>query len=268
MIRRPPRSTHCISSAASDVYKRQDLKQCHIQFEFDWQSIQQEIFFKFICNQSQIEYHEVKVEEQGFMAGLKEQIELCYSDIIISNKNSALHIFFGNAEDKECKECINYINIMLNCSNFWVFMKQDTIQQFEKKIRENPLFQKCNFNQIVHICMYIFRTNLKLVFIINKIQIEHPFLENFQNFYNNFIRINKFHMQTTSNSQYQLVSHKLAQNQILTQEEINKLIKLYNLSSIIEGGEGLECMQGARDDLVSRAKQSSYQVLELSLIHI
>eukprot|EP00826_Nyctotherus_ovalis_P007333 TRINITY_DN11821_c0_g1_i6.p1 TRINITY_DN11821_c0_g1~~TRINITY_DN11821_c0_g1_i6.p1 ORF type:complete len:153 (-),score=36.26 TRINITY_DN11821_c0_g1_i6:104-538(-) len=27
MIRRPPRSTHCISSAASDVYKRQDLPQ-------------------------------------------------------------------------------------------------------------------------------------------------------------------------------------------------------------------------------------------------
>eukprot|EP00826_Nyctotherus_ovalis_P062752 TRINITY_DN9133_c0_g2_i4.p1 TRINITY_DN9133_c0_g2~~TRINITY_DN9133_c0_g2_i4.p1 ORF type:complete len:155 (+),score=60.02 TRINITY_DN9133_c0_g2_i4:70-465(+) len=26
MIRRPPRSTHCISSAASDVYKRQPLK--------------------------------------------------------------------------------------------------------------------------------------------------------------------------------------------------------------------------------------------------
>ena len=25
MIRRPPRSTHCISSAASDVYKRQPL---------------------------------------------------------------------------------------------------------------------------------------------------------------------------------------------------------------------------------------------------
>ncbi len=25
MIRRPPRSTHCISSAASSVYKRQDL---------------------------------------------------------------------------------------------------------------------------------------------------------------------------------------------------------------------------------------------------
>ena len=26
MIRRPPRSTHCISSAASDVYKRQNLE--------------------------------------------------------------------------------------------------------------------------------------------------------------------------------------------------------------------------------------------------
>eukprot|EP00826_Nyctotherus_ovalis_P061551 TRINITY_DN8769_c0_g1_i5.p1 TRINITY_DN8769_c0_g1~~TRINITY_DN8769_c0_g1_i5.p1 ORF type:complete len:182 (-),score=9.52 TRINITY_DN8769_c0_g1_i5:444-968(-) len=31
MIRRPPRSTHCISSAASDVYKRQMLCQVHIQ---------------------------------------------------------------------------------------------------------------------------------------------------------------------------------------------------------------------------------------------
>ena len=28
MIRRPPRSTHCISSAASDVYKRQSLTLC------------------------------------------------------------------------------------------------------------------------------------------------------------------------------------------------------------------------------------------------
>ena len=31
MIRRPPRSTHCISSAASDVYKRQDIS-------FKWDS--------------------------------------------------------------------------------------------------------------------------------------------------------------------------------------------------------------------------------------
>eukprot|EP00825_Cyclidium_porcatum_P014928 TRINITY_DN18185_c0_g1_i1.p1 TRINITY_DN18185_c0_g1~~TRINITY_DN18185_c0_g1_i1.p1 ORF type:complete len:118 (-),score=10.60 TRINITY_DN18185_c0_g1_i1:167-520(-) len=30
MIRRPPRSTHCISSAASDVYKRQTLLLYHI----------------------------------------------------------------------------------------------------------------------------------------------------------------------------------------------------------------------------------------------
>ena len=32
MIRRPPRSTHCISSAASDVYKRQGPT-LHILFE-------------------------------------------------------------------------------------------------------------------------------------------------------------------------------------------------------------------------------------------
>eukprot|EP00826_Nyctotherus_ovalis_P014698 TRINITY_DN14112_c0_g1_i2.p1 TRINITY_DN14112_c0_g1~~TRINITY_DN14112_c0_g1_i2.p1 ORF type:complete len:105 (+),score=23.50 TRINITY_DN14112_c0_g1_i2:22-315(+) len=31
MIRRPPRSTHCISSAASDVYKRQILFQRNIR---------------------------------------------------------------------------------------------------------------------------------------------------------------------------------------------------------------------------------------------
>eukprot|EP00826_Nyctotherus_ovalis_P061470 TRINITY_DN8752_c0_g1_i13.p1 TRINITY_DN8752_c0_g1~~TRINITY_DN8752_c0_g1_i13.p1 ORF type:complete len:149 (-),score=50.02 TRINITY_DN8752_c0_g1_i13:292-711(-) len=29
MIRRPPRSTHCISSAASDVYKRQVIEAAH-----------------------------------------------------------------------------------------------------------------------------------------------------------------------------------------------------------------------------------------------
>ena len=29
MIRRPPRSTHCISSAASDVYKRQAFNNAH-----------------------------------------------------------------------------------------------------------------------------------------------------------------------------------------------------------------------------------------------
>ena len=33
MIRRPPRSTHCISSAASDVYKRQASK------DLDWSAI-------------------------------------------------------------------------------------------------------------------------------------------------------------------------------------------------------------------------------------
>eukprot|EP00825_Cyclidium_porcatum_P001406 TRINITY_DN10640_c0_g1_i1.p7 TRINITY_DN10640_c0_g1~~TRINITY_DN10640_c0_g1_i1.p7 ORF type:complete len:153 (+),score=18.25 TRINITY_DN10640_c0_g1_i1:82-540(+) len=33
MIRRPPRSTHCISSAASDVYKRQYQRRVHGSFE-------------------------------------------------------------------------------------------------------------------------------------------------------------------------------------------------------------------------------------------
>eukprot|EP00969_Alexandrium_andersonii_P319537 14116038-Alexandrium_andersonii.AAC.1 len=33
MIRRPPRSTRCISSAASDVYKRQDQQRAPVQDE-------------------------------------------------------------------------------------------------------------------------------------------------------------------------------------------------------------------------------------------
>eukprot|EP00826_Nyctotherus_ovalis_P017460 TRINITY_DN15149_c0_g1_i1.p1 TRINITY_DN15149_c0_g1~~TRINITY_DN15149_c0_g1_i1.p1 ORF type:complete len:129 (-),score=44.14 TRINITY_DN15149_c0_g1_i1:129-491(-) len=34
MIRRPPRSTHCISSAASDVYKRQAVDAKMFQYRF------------------------------------------------------------------------------------------------------------------------------------------------------------------------------------------------------------------------------------------
>eukprot|EP00825_Cyclidium_porcatum_P020974 TRINITY_DN23544_c0_g1_i1.p2 TRINITY_DN23544_c0_g1~~TRINITY_DN23544_c0_g1_i1.p2 ORF type:complete len:199 (+),score=29.35 TRINITY_DN23544_c0_g1_i1:97-693(+) len=36
MIRRPPRSTHCISSAASDVYKRQYQRRVHGMFHNTW----------------------------------------------------------------------------------------------------------------------------------------------------------------------------------------------------------------------------------------
>ena len=36
MIRRPPRSTHCISSAASDVYKRQELDLLTNEFNIKW----------------------------------------------------------------------------------------------------------------------------------------------------------------------------------------------------------------------------------------
>eukprot|EP00826_Nyctotherus_ovalis_P057641 TRINITY_DN788_c0_g3_i2.p1 TRINITY_DN788_c0_g3~~TRINITY_DN788_c0_g3_i2.p1 ORF type:complete len:112 (-),score=11.80 TRINITY_DN788_c0_g3_i2:121-432(-) len=44
MIRRPPRSTHCISSAASDVYKRQLLSLSN------WVWISCEHFFKFFTD--------------------------------------------------------------------------------------------------------------------------------------------------------------------------------------------------------------------------
>eukprot|EP00825_Cyclidium_porcatum_P040651 TRINITY_DN5191_c0_g1_i1.p2 TRINITY_DN5191_c0_g1~~TRINITY_DN5191_c0_g1_i1.p2 ORF type:complete len:125 (+),score=14.24 TRINITY_DN5191_c0_g1_i1:68-442(+) len=42
MSRRPPRSTHCISSAASDVYKRQWYDFVHFLFYFSY------LFFPFV----------------------------------------------------------------------------------------------------------------------------------------------------------------------------------------------------------------------------
>eukprot|EP00826_Nyctotherus_ovalis_P061172 TRINITY_DN8675_c0_g3_i1.p1 TRINITY_DN8675_c0_g3~~TRINITY_DN8675_c0_g3_i1.p1 ORF type:complete len:109 (-),score=14.41 TRINITY_DN8675_c0_g3_i1:1-306(-) len=42
MIRRPPRSTHCISSAASDVYKRQ-------VHEFLLKSLECHVILSFLC---------------------------------------------------------------------------------------------------------------------------------------------------------------------------------------------------------------------------
>jgi len=44
MIRRPPRSTHCISSAASDVYKRQDDEERRDLLNFDPQDATVEIW--------------------------------------------------------------------------------------------------------------------------------------------------------------------------------------------------------------------------------
>eukprot|EP00826_Nyctotherus_ovalis_P057270 TRINITY_DN7822_c0_g2_i1.p1 TRINITY_DN7822_c0_g2~~TRINITY_DN7822_c0_g2_i1.p1 ORF type:complete len:167 (-),score=53.67 TRINITY_DN7822_c0_g2_i1:182-655(-) len=43
MIRRPPRSTHCISSAASDVYKRQVHNQRRVLEQFNWKMMSKEI---------------------------------------------------------------------------------------------------------------------------------------------------------------------------------------------------------------------------------
>eukprot|EP00825_Cyclidium_porcatum_P018647 TRINITY_DN21236_c0_g1_i1.p2 TRINITY_DN21236_c0_g1~~TRINITY_DN21236_c0_g1_i1.p2 ORF type:complete len:153 (+),score=34.46 TRINITY_DN21236_c0_g1_i1:142-600(+) len=63
MIRRPPRSTHCISSAASDVYKRQ--KQSSLNPSNAWQAPQDRI-------QSQLP--EQKLSNSSIMITLNQQI--------------------------------------------------------------------------------------------------------------------------------------------------------------------------------------------------
>eukprot|EP00825_Cyclidium_porcatum_P017841 TRINITY_DN20501_c0_g1_i1.p1 TRINITY_DN20501_c0_g1~~TRINITY_DN20501_c0_g1_i1.p1 ORF type:complete len:171 (-),score=47.50 TRINITY_DN20501_c0_g1_i1:105-617(-) len=54
MIRRPPRSTHCISSAASDVYKRQYQRRVHGEKKINQQELRQFRFHqkKFMQQQS------------------------------------------------------------------------------------------------------------------------------------------------------------------------------------------------------------------------
>eukprot|EP00825_Cyclidium_porcatum_P045259 TRINITY_DN6828_c0_g1_i4.p2 TRINITY_DN6828_c0_g1~~TRINITY_DN6828_c0_g1_i4.p2 ORF type:complete len:107 (+),score=33.68 TRINITY_DN6828_c0_g1_i4:77-397(+) len=72
MIRRPPRSTHCISSAASDVYKRQTQstweEQLQIQIQKDGQDkfeyTQDKVKNAFYDFQKQINYQVNKQQYQ------------------------------------------------------------------------------------------------------------------------------------------------------------------------------------------------------------
>eukprot|EP00825_Cyclidium_porcatum_P023005 TRINITY_DN252_c0_g1_i7.p2 TRINITY_DN252_c0_g1~~TRINITY_DN252_c0_g1_i7.p2 ORF type:complete len:143 (-),score=36.00 TRINITY_DN252_c0_g1_i7:135-563(-) len=79
MIRRPPRSTHCISSAASDVYKRQVSTQSTWAFERTKESFQGESPYR-ICQDS------IQLL-QPFMTKRKIQCSLEDIKIILSKKN-------------------------------------------------------------------------------------------------------------------------------------------------------------------------------------
>eukprot|EP00825_Cyclidium_porcatum_P004966 TRINITY_DN12370_c0_g1_i3.p1 TRINITY_DN12370_c0_g1~~TRINITY_DN12370_c0_g1_i3.p1 ORF type:complete len:123 (+),score=38.28 TRINITY_DN12370_c0_g1_i3:92-460(+) len=91
MIRRPPRSTHCISSAASDVYKRQILYESII-FYLPL-SLQIYLFWTY-PNQDFQPYNIIDIQEQGngFMKNLKMKQAKKSSDqslAILSSQNSS-----------------------------------------------------------------------------------------------------------------------------------------------------------------------------------
>eukprot|EP00825_Cyclidium_porcatum_P041737 TRINITY_DN5543_c0_g1_i5.p5 TRINITY_DN5543_c0_g1~~TRINITY_DN5543_c0_g1_i5.p5 ORF type:complete len:112 (+),score=44.51 TRINITY_DN5543_c0_g1_i5:88-423(+) len=104
MIRRPPRSTHCISSAASDVYKRQVSTQSTWDFpiakEIDKSVSNQKGFNR--KSQSQSQDHWSQAEESRKEKGKEKQEkkrELC----IISLQNFEVSSSkFGNQQ--ECNE--------------------------------------------------------------------------------------------------------------------------------------------------------------------
>lgn len=245
-----------------------DLKQCHIQFEFDWQVPQEAVFFRFICHQNHCTYHEVALGAAGCMDALRAELARCYEEIVVEHAVPALHVYFAGADAQRSKECINLINTMLNCSNFWAFMQPAAVARLEAKIRENQYYEKCNLNQIHHICMYMVRSSIKLVFVLNTICIEHAYLETFQNFFTNFIRINKMQIHHSPAAQYQLLSHAILQKQVLTLEELAKVIKVYNVASILRGGQpaaradGAYSILEAKIQLIERVFASLADVIE------
>eukprot|EP00826_Nyctotherus_ovalis_P012788 TRINITY_DN13405_c0_g4_i1.p1 TRINITY_DN13405_c0_g4~~TRINITY_DN13405_c0_g4_i1.p1 ORF type:complete len:255 (+),score=28.24 TRINITY_DN13405_c0_g4_i1:23-766(+) len=64
MIRRPPRSTHCISSAASDVYKRQHSLPPQTQKEFVFQATSSKVIYTSYLNKLKLQYVSIYCSNQ------------------------------------------------------------------------------------------------------------------------------------------------------------------------------------------------------------
>ena len=78
MIRRPPRSTHCISSAASDVYKRQVLKRGAELGEVSQTRLQHAVRSYYICRKPN-----TTCDVQNFPGGLSVGTEILYADFSV-----------------------------------------------------------------------------------------------------------------------------------------------------------------------------------------
>eukprot|EP00825_Cyclidium_porcatum_P011868 TRINITY_DN16139_c0_g1_i2.p4 TRINITY_DN16139_c0_g1~~TRINITY_DN16139_c0_g1_i2.p4 ORF type:complete len:122 (-),score=50.07 TRINITY_DN16139_c0_g1_i2:264-629(-) len=102
MIRRPPRSTHCISSAASDVYKRQ------VSTQSTWEQVKEQnkqiitmrIVYALITNQEKLQQYAKQQLDFQHLSGQQliedKQKYFCqifggqpeeYKDIITKNPN-------------------------------------------------------------------------------------------------------------------------------------------------------------------------------------
>eukprot|EP00825_Cyclidium_porcatum_P031387 TRINITY_DN33244_c0_g1_i1.p2 TRINITY_DN33244_c0_g1~~TRINITY_DN33244_c0_g1_i1.p2 ORF type:complete len:192 (-),score=42.46 TRINITY_DN33244_c0_g1_i1:122-697(-) len=105
MIRQPPRSTHCISSAASDVYKRQSQQSSNIDLEedtdytiiifFDKLSVKKSLFDQNSIVElplSKIEKFAYKSEQNEFRIQITEDpligktLSFCFQNILQSTK--------------------------------------------------------------------------------------------------------------------------------------------------------------------------------------
>eukprot|EP00825_Cyclidium_porcatum_P044579 TRINITY_DN6586_c0_g1_i1.p2 TRINITY_DN6586_c0_g1~~TRINITY_DN6586_c0_g1_i1.p2 ORF type:complete len:149 (-),score=53.33 TRINITY_DN6586_c0_g1_i1:281-727(-) len=102
MIRRPPRSTHCISSAASDVYKRQKEEQIFT----DYEQIEQENLQKKIQLQ-QIELLQQKIKDKAANK-IKNQQTIKAQNLEIEKPDNTLKDYQTNLTSFEVESNINF----------------------------------------------------------------------------------------------------------------------------------------------------------------
>eukprot|EP00825_Cyclidium_porcatum_P017972 TRINITY_DN20618_c0_g1_i1.p1 TRINITY_DN20618_c0_g1~~TRINITY_DN20618_c0_g1_i1.p1 ORF type:complete len:227 (+),score=52.05 TRINITY_DN20618_c0_g1_i1:112-792(+) len=103
MIRRPPRSTHCISSAASDVYKRQGINAEYMGRELVSSKLKYEDFIK----KSDIMVSQGQLQQSKVQLCAENNIPLKLTQNTISSEDSQ-----DNQDDSASQENLSSVNLI------------------------------------------------------------------------------------------------------------------------------------------------------------
>eukprot|EP00825_Cyclidium_porcatum_P021420 TRINITY_DN23890_c0_g1_i1.p2 TRINITY_DN23890_c0_g1~~TRINITY_DN23890_c0_g1_i1.p2 ORF type:complete len:145 (-),score=24.14 TRINITY_DN23890_c0_g1_i1:36-470(-) len=132
MVRRPPRSTHCISSAASDVYKRQgigDIIKCVYDFPgLVMYTLQEICFYNFLQEKGMIcQKYLVTLTKQNNIViylTLMKELQKGLEKFVENNRNlrrQQFHYVF-----KKVKTCLN---------NFPFFLLKEKLEKIHQMLQ-------------------------------------------------------------------------------------------------------------------------------------